>query len=306
MGLREGKTVARVFFIVNPAAGHGRARKHWDSVAPLAATLGDSTVRFTERPFHAAELAREAAEAGFDRIAVLGGDGTINEAGNGLVGTGAALAVVPAGTANDWVRSFPIPKKVDDAVRLAFSGRPKPLDVGLVKGAGVSRYFLNMVGAGFDAEVAGRTNDLGSWLKVAGGTLPTLVSLVLTLFAYRHPTVTIKLDGKTVEVPRLVLSAMGVCRFIGGGMMLLPEAIPDDGLFDVMWAHDFGRLELLSVVAKTYRGKHVGHPRIHFARASQVEVASSIPLRWHVDGEVGGHLPITVETVRGAISVIVP
>ncbi len=298
--------MARVCFIVNPIAGHGRAMKNWERVRSLAAGLGDCGVKFTERPLHAGELARQAVEEGYDRVAVFGGDGTLNEAGNGLVGTGAAMAMVPAGTANDWIRTFPIPTKTEDAVRLVFSGRRVPVDVGLVHGSGGSRYFFNMVGAGFDAEVAGRTNDLGAWLKVAGGTVPIVVSLVLTLFTYKNPTVTLEMDGRTHVVPKLVLSAVGVCRFIGGGMMLLPEAIADDGLFDVMWAHEFGRLELLGVVAKTYKGGHVGHPRIHFARAKHVSVTSSAPLLWHVDGEVGGHLPVKIEVIPKGLDVILP
>lgn len=287
-------------------AGHGRAKKNWERVRPLATSLGDCGVKFTERPLQAGELARQAVAEGYDRVVVFGGDGTLNEVGNGLVGTGAAMAMVPTGTANDWVRTFSIPRKIEDAVRLAYAGRRVPVDVGLVRGSSGSRHFFNMVGAGFDAEVAGRTNDLGPWLKVAGGTVPTLVSLVLTLFTYKNPTVTLEIDGQTHVIPKLVLSAVGVCRFIGGGMMLLPEAIPDDGLFDVMWAHEFGRLELLGVVAKTYKGGHVGHPRIHFARAKRVSVTSSAPLRWHVDGEVGGHLPVDIEIIPKALDVILP
>ncbi len=300
--------MARVCFIVNPTAGHGRAAKRWEKAEPVVARLGSYAVKFTERPMHAGELARRAVAEGYDRIAVFGGDGTMNETGNGLVGTGAAMAIVPTGTANDLARSFPIPWKTEDAVRLAFEGRRMPIDVGLVRGpdGGDGRFFFNMVGAGFDAEVAGRTNDLGPWLKVAGGTIPTVVALVLTLFSYRNPSVTLVMDGREITVPKLVLSAVGVCRFIGGGMMLLPQAIPDDGQFDVMWAHEFGKLELLGIVAKTYKGGHVGHPRIHFARATRVSVSSSQPLLWHVDGEVGGHLPMTVEIRPKALDVIVP
>lgn len=298
--------MSRICFIVNPAAGHGRTRKHWDKLEPLAASLGSYDVKFTERPLHGTELARQAAAEGYERVVAFGGDGTLNEVGNGLVGTKTAMALVPAGSANDWVRTFPVPTDLALATRLAFEGRRVPTDVGLAEAGDVRRYFFNMVGAGFDGEIAGRVNELGPILKTVPGTLPTLICLVLTLFSYKNPTMTLTIDGETMVVPRLVLSAFGICRFVGGGMMLLPEAITDDGLLEVMWAHDFGRIELLGVVGKTYKGKHVGHPRIHFTRAKTVTVSSSIPLFWHMDGEVGGRLPLKVEVVPRALDIILP
>lgn len=296
----------RVCFIVNPVAGHGRAKKNWEKLEPLAASLGSYGVKFTEYPLHGTELARQAAAEGYDRVIAFGGDGTLNEVGNGLIGTKAAMGVVPTGSANDWIRTFPIPTDLAQAVRLAFEGRRVPVDAGLAESGDVRRHFFNMVGAGFDAEIAGRVNELGPVLKTIPGTLPTLICLVLTLFSYKNPTVTLTIDGETMVVPRLVLSAFGICRFLGGGMMLLPSAITDDGLLEVMWAHDFGRIELLGVVGKTYKGKHVGHPRIHFTRAKRITVSSSIPLFWHMDGEVGGRLPLSVEIVPGALDIILP
>jgi len=295
-----------VRFIVNPIAGHGRAKKKWEKAEPFVAGLGEYSVRFTERPLHGEELARQAVADGCDRVVVFGGDGTINEVGNGLVGTKTAMAIIPTGSANDFVRTFPIPLDIEKAVLLAYEGRRVRIDAGLAEGGGVRRHFFNMVGAGFDAEIAGRVNDLGPLLKVVGGTLPTIICLIMTLFTYRYPTVTLKIDGESQVVPNLVLSGVGICRFLGGGMMLLPEAIPDDGLFDIMWAHDISRLGILGIVGKTYKGAHVGHPRIHFTRGKKVEVSSSLPLLWHMDGEVGGRLPMSFTLIPKAIDLMLP
>jgi len=280
-------------------------------VEPFAAKLSAEldvpySVSFTEKPRHAEDLARQAVDRGFDRIAVVGGDGTLNEVGNGLVGSHAALAIIAAGSANDLARTFPLPKDPEGAIRVAFSGQPAPMDMGLVETSKVRRYFVNMFGSGFDAEVAGRVNDLGPVVKAFGGTISTLICLVMTLFKYQDPRVTLRIDDQALDIPNLVFSAVAIGRFIGGGMMLLPEAVPDDGLFDIMWAHDIGRLDLLRTVAKTYSGRHVEHPRVHMARGKRVTLESSVPLRCHVDGEIGGFLPATIEVVPRGTSILLP
>lgn len=301
----------RLCFIVNPVAGHGRATRIWRRLAPLASDLASRheiphVVKFTERPRHAEELARQAAAEGFDRVAVVGGDGTLNEVANGLIGTGTAMAIIPAGTANDLIRSFPIPAKVEEALRLAFEGRAGKMDVGLAETPQVRRFFVNMFGSGFDAEVAGLVNDIGPLVKRFGGGIAIPVCLVITLVRYSNPHVTLKIDDQTLDIPNLIFSAVAIGRYIGNGMKLLPEAIPDDGLFDVMWAHDMKRLEILRTVLKTYSGRHVEHPRVHFTRGKKVRVESQTPLRCHLDGETGGFLPATIDVVPGALGLVLP
>lgn len=301
----------RVFLIVNPVAGRGRAVRTWRRIEPLVPALAAESgatyeVRYTERPQHAAELARRAAADGFDRVAVVGGDGTLNEVGNGLVGTGAALAIIPAGTANDLVRTFPIPTKPEEALRVAFQGRAAKLDAGLAETSQVRRHFINMFGAGFDAEAAALVNDIGPLVKRFGGGVAIPVCVIITLARYRFPQLTVTVDGATTEVPRVIFSAVAIGKYIGNGMKLLPDAVPDDGLFDVTWAHEMGRLEILRTVMKTYDGSHVGHPRIHFCRGKKVRLESSTSLRCHLDGEAGGTLPATIEVVPGALGIVLP
>lgn len=307
--------MTRMCFIVNPVAGHGRARANWERTQPLVERLsqshGEYRVCFTEFPGHATTLARQAAEDGYDRVAVFGGDGTLNETGNGLVGTGAALAIVATGSANDWVRQFPIPTDIEAAVRLAYEGRRVRVDAGVVEYGTLDheprrRYFFNMIGAGFDAEAAERVNRFGGVLKVMPGTLPSLICVILTLFTYRFPTMTLRLDGREVTIPRGVLSIFGLCGYIGGGMWVLPAASPYDGLIDVMWAHGLSRPAILYLMTKIYKGKHIEHPKVELTRAARVEVTSDPPLIWHVDGEILGRLPITVQVVPKALDVVMP
>lgn len=293
----------RLCFIVNPTAGHGRALKTWKRIEPLVASLGEYGVKFTERSRHGEELARIAAGEGYDRVVALGGDGTINEVGNGLMGTRAAMAVVSVGTGNDWIRTVNIPKDPEAAVRIAFNGRRVPMDVGLAVGY---RYFFNIAGIGFDAEVSRRVNDYGPVLKAIGGTLPSLLAIGGTLFSFMGAPVRVQLDDRTLEIPRMLLMAVGIARYYGGGMYILPEAVIDDGQFDLAWGEDLGRAELIRLVGKIYKGGHVGHPKVSFARGRRITATSTQRVAFHLDGDVAGNLPVTFEILPGALDVILP
>lgn len=293
----------RVCFIVNPTAGHGRALKNWKRIEPLAAQLGEFDVKFTERPRHGEELARQAAREGYDRVICLGGDGTLNEVGNGLMGTGAALGVVPTGTGNDWVRTVGIERDPEEACRIAFQGRLMKMDVGLAHGY---RHFFNVAGIGFDAEVSRRVNDYGPILKMVGGTLPSLLGIIATLFRFRGAPVRVELDGKAVNPNRMLLMAVGIARYYGGGMKILPDAVIDDGLFEVAWADNLSVPELFKLVGKIYSGDHVGHPQVMITRVRRVSASASQPVAFHLDGDVVGNLPVTFEILPRAIDVVVP
>lgn len=293
----------RVCFIVNPTAGHGRAAGAWKRLEPLAASLGEYSVRFTERPRHGELLARQAAAEGFERVISLGGDGTLNEVGNGLVGTDVAMAVIPTGTGNDWVRTVSIPLDAEAATRIAFQGRIARSDVGLAVGY---RHFFNIAGIGFDAEVSRRVNDYGPVLKAIGGTLPSLLGIVGTLFRFGGVSVQAQIDQEELRIDQMLLMAVGITSYYGGGMKILPDAVMDDGLFDIAWGQGLGRLELLSLVGKIYKGGHVGHPKVTFTRGSRVTARSDQPVAFHLDGDVVGNLPLTLELLPKALNVVLP
>src|SRR5690349_3976555 len=146
--------------IVNPTAGRGRGRRVWLRLLQLGDAPAGWRCTTTARPGHGRELARAAARAGCDRVVAVGGDGTFSEVANGLVGTRCALAVIPAGSGNDFPHALGIPSDPRAAARLAFAGTPRPIDVGEVRNPCGPSYFVNVASYGLDAEVALRARQV--------------------------------------------------------------------------------------------------------------------------------------------------
>ncbi|HLO04140.1 MAG TPA: diacylglycerol kinase family protein [Symbiobacteriaceae bacterium] len=293
----------RPCFIVNPTAGHGRALQTWRKVEALAQAAGEYGIKITKHSRHGEALAREAVAEGYDRVIVLGGDGTVNEVIQGLIHTEVPLAVIPTGTGNDWVRTAGVPRDIEKAFAIAYHGQIARHDVGLIHG---QRYFMNIAGVGFDAEASRFLNDNAKLLKVVPGTLPTLLSIVGTLFRFRGAPMTCIIDGEPVAVPKLFLMAVGLNQYYGGGMQILPQAIPDDGYFDLAWADELPLSALPGLMAKIYKGQHLDHPKVQTRRAKRVRIESAQPVAYHLDGDVAGTTPVEFELIPQALSVMLP
>ena len=263
---------------------------------------------FSERPQHLTELAREAAAGGATRLVVVGGDGSVNEVVNGIVGhTGVELAVIPRGTGWDLARTYGIPHDVDAAVRIALEGRTRTIDVGRAAyrawaGADESRYFANVASAGMSGAIAQRANRT---TKALGGK----VSYAWATFAVfagwqsEHVRVTVGDERRERRLHDVVV-ANG--RYFGGGMMICPEASPDDGLFDVLLIGDLTKRDLLTTLPKTYRGRHLPHPKAEVLRGPRVTVDAAGALPLELDGEQPGTTPGRFEIVPQALRLRVP
>ena len=272
--------------IVNPTAGRGAAQKIVPRVDRLLKEHGVSFDRvFTERPWHAAELARKAVVSGYKVVVALGGDGTSNEVLNGLMearetGEGeAALGILCVGTGNDFAYGMGVPLDLEEGCAALARGRTRPIDVGHAKGL---RYFGNGIGIGFDAVV----NVQAARYKRLRGFAVYFVAVMRTLlFYYRAPLTRIELDDREMELPALMVSVMNGRR-MGGGFLMTPEAAPDDGLFDLCVGAKMNRLQMLALVPRFIQGTQMGHPRIHMTRARRVRVVVKEGAQVvHADGE---------------------
>ena len=297
-------------FLVNPASANGGTGKRWPELAHRAAQLGlDGTTLFSERPGHLIELAEQAARAGAELVVSVGGDGTLNEVVNGLVraDTSAELATIPLGTGMDFVRTYGIPTRFDDAVLTALKGMTRTIDVGRVSyrewsGAAGERYVANVGSVGMSAAVAQRANGMS---KALGGKATFFYALTRVFFEWENTLVSVQLDEERRE-GRMhdVIVANG--QWHGGAMRLAPEAQPDDGLFDVVLIGDVTKRDFVTTAPKLYKGTYLSHPKIELLRSRAVAVDAPERLPIELDGEQVGTTPVRFEIVPGALRVRVP
>jgi diacylglycerol kinase (ATP) len=266
-------------------------------------------VLFSERPGQVSELARTAAEGGAKLVVAVGGDGTVNEAANGLIAAGrdAELAVIPRGTGTDFVRTFRIPTRLDDALAVARTGRPRVIDAGRVdyrawSGEDASGHFVNVASAGMSGAVAQRANATS---KALGGKASFLWATIAVFARWRNTEVEVEVDGERRSgLMEDVIVAN--CEYLAGGMRMCPDAQPDDGLFDVLLIGDITKADLVRTLPKVYRGTHLPHPKAEPFRGRRVAVRAPTPLPIELDGEQPGTTPVTFEVVPGALRLRVP
>jgi YegS/Rv2252/BmrU family lipid kinase len=297
-----------VAFLVNPAAGNGATGRRWPELARRASALGlEGETFFSERPGHLIELARAAVDSGARLVVAVGGDGTLNEVVNGVAGRDVDLATIPLGTGMDFGRTYGIPKKFDDAVRVALSGDVRTIDAGRVTyrtwaGETAERYFANVSSVGMSGAVAQRANGMS---KALGGKVTFFYVLTRVFLEWQNTEVTVRLDD-TERHGRMhdVIVANGVWH--GGGMKLAPDAAPDDGQFDVVLIGDVSKADFLTTAPKIYKGRHVHHPKVEVLRSKRVEVDAPVQLPIELEGEQVGTTPATFEIAPGALRVRVP
>lgn len=282
----------KYYVIVNPISGRGHAGKSIPRIEELLRSFHlDFELVQTERPWHAAELAEAAARAGCDVVATASGDGTANEAVNGLMRARAAghnhtaFSVLPVGTGNDMNFGLGRHSGLEDGVRALAEGYRRKIDVGLVRGGDYpdGRYFANGIGIGFDAMVGFEAIKV----RWAVGLIPYLAGVVKTIFLYFNaPKVEITLDDKTFTQRSLMTSIMNGRR-MGGGFMMAPESQPDDGLLDLCIASEASRLRLFQLIPYFLKGTQATQPEVKMHRARKVKVCAlegSLPA--HADGEM--------------------
>jgi YegS/Rv2252/BmrU family lipid kinase len=301
------------FVIVNPNAGKRKGEKDWLIIASLLHEAGiEFTNVFTEHRGHAVQLTKKYIENGFRQIIVVGGDGTLNEVVNGIFSQTHApseqikLAMIPVGTGNDWCRMFNIPADYKQAVKLLLNPHIFIQDTGTIKyisgdGKEITRYFVNMAGMGFDALVAKKTNkqkDLGK-----SNPLSYVVNIFSSLFIYTSTRVTILLDNEKISSDIFSMS-VGICQYNGGGMKQAPDALPDDGLFDLTLIKPIGKFKIIRNVIKLFDGSFTRLPEVSTFRSSKIIIHSEPAMFLEADGESLGHTPFVFTIIPQSLHVV--
>ncbi len=253
----------------------------------------------------AIEAAREWRDG---MLIVAGGDGTINDAVNGLGKAGfpedVTLALLPAGTGNDLAATLDIPANPEEAEAVIRQSRVRTLDVARVRSEGVGeRFFINVASGGLGAEISDANKEE---LKKRWGKLSYLRASLEVARNFDVREITLSLDGEERGV-RAVNIAVGNCRYAGGGWLAAPKANPEDGLLDVVVIETLGLTEVLALTPPALaRSDYLDKEGVYFARAKEVRVETQPPgLDFTADGEVIGDEPAEFTVIPSTLKVIV-
>lgn len=298
--------------IINLAAGGGKTKKDWPQIEAL---LIKHEIRFepsfTDRRLHASIIARNKIKEGYSKIIVVGGDGTMNEVINGVFAqerihtTEVMLGMISVGTGNDWAKMFNIPVDYEGAVSTIKEQRTFIQDAGLVtyrkNGKAWNRYFINIAGMGFGARVVERSNRMKD--KGKSGPLLYFYNIFRSLLSYKSKKAAIEIDGTTYQ--RKVFSLnVGIGKYNGGGMIQVPHAVADDGLYSITLIKKMGKLNVLANVKRLYDGSIVTHSKVETYMAKSVQIDGSKQLHLETDGETLGHGPVSFQIIPKSVRVI--
>ncbi len=264
-------------FIVNPAAARGKAVRVAEKVKHICEDRKmDFQLVYTNKSGDATEFAANARDQ-FDCTVAVGGDGTINEIVNGLMGGNSKLGIVPVGSGNDFVRALDIPHSLMEVMDILLTMKTKAIDIGK---AG-NRYFQNGLGIGFDAWVVDET------LKVhkLRGTAIYMYSVLKTIYSYEPPAVKLQYNDVSRE-EKFFMITVGNGISLGGGFKLTPNAIVDDGLFDLNIIRDLKKWEIYQNLLSVFAGKHIYLEQVTTDRTDQLTINSDEGFAAHVDGEL--------------------
>lgn len=296
--------MAKVPLIHNPAAGRGLGTMRFREAEALLAVKGIETSPVaTERPGHATELARRLAAEGHETLLVVGGDGTLSEAANGILDLPErerpVLGILPAGTGNDFLRDFGV-FDLESAAGAIASGRTTAVDAVDVTWPGGHGFVINVLGTGVMAKAGDRRNRQFKWLGRKGYDAAALIELVRMKATPTRMT----LDGEERggDYP-----LVAVCNSVhtGGAMKMAPAANPTDGLLDVLVVEGAGSMELLMLLlTKLRKGLHVAHPKVRIERAATIRIEPEEPSPLLLDGEVMGTTPVELKVLPGALRLL--
>ena len=300
--------------VINPNAGGGRVAKEWPLLSNMLKDRGFSFEEvFTTHRYHAVELVIFSLKRGFRNFISVGGDGTLHEIVNGIFYqkevpvSEITLAVLPAGSANDWTRMYRIPKDYDKAIETVLEGRTVMQDVARVEysQAGVrnSRYMVNVAGVGLDANICLRCN--ASKDKGKSGDLAYVKAAFKALVSRTSTPTKVVVDGRSFFSGKMFSLAFGIGKYSGGGMMQVPDAVADDGLVNLMVARKVSKIKFLLLFKQLFKGTIYNIKEVTHKTASRVTVITRRPDRVEIDGEVVGTTPMNLEVLPRALRIVV-
>lgn len=284
--------------IVNPRAGGGKAREIGLKTEQFLCDLGiEYSLDSTYRPKGATSLTKKSIDEGFDMIMAVGGDGTVNEIVNGMIGSGSTLAIIPAGINNNFSRMLGIdPENIQGALETALGKNSRTIDVGKLN----EKYFLNGISIGLSAEAQDTGEAAIPVLQEKGSYM---LKLFKTLSKFKAPKLLIKMDGVDLHSKTLI-TKIANGKYFGNGFSIVPSADIEDGMLDVCVLNNMGRIKFLYNMPNILKGRHNrSYPMTTF-RASNITIESPDPVKAVCDGEtVDGPAPFRITVAEEKIIV---
>ncbi len=306
------------FIVVNPRSGGGRTAREWPNIErALRIAYPHMRLAMTRSRGEATSLVRHALSEGHHEIVAVGGDGTINEAVNGLFDSNgpivpdAVFGFITSGTGGDFRKTFGLASGYAEAIAHLRRAPVHRIDVGkltclTLDGKPTVRYFANIGSFGLSGAVVKAVNRarLSKWF---GGKFAFGFHSARALLTYRDRAVRLKVDGDYDEITTISTVAVANGQFFGGGMRVAPQAVPDDGLFDVIIMGGGPKSRALADLRQIYSGEHLKNPAVRALKGRKIVAAPVAetrgrPVLLEVDGECAGRLPATFELLPRALN----
>ncbi len=296
------------YVIINPSSGNGASKRKWTTIKECLERYDfDYCFEFTTHSKHSSELLQAAVLQGFKKFICVGGDGTIHNIVNGIMSqttipsSQITLGIIPVGTGNDWVKTYNIPKDIEEAIRLIKNGRIKRQDIGEIEfnnNAFPPVFFNNLSGIGFDGYVVSKVKKYKHL-----GAISYLTGTLLGLLWFNNFKTTVSFNSEKITTNALMV-LIGLCQYSGGGMQLTKNSDPQDGYFDISIAENFGKMDIVLNIVRLFNGKIVNSKKIITSKTTSVTVevdAVDSPLV-QADGELIGSGSFKVTLIPEAFS----
>ena len=295
-----------VLIIYNPHAGGGRAAKLLPEVKAYCEEVGlTATFELTEYPGHAVEIAAKCNLSRYDALIASGGDGTLYEVLNGYYINKASLkppmGLIPNGTGNAFTRELDLTR--DDwkkAINTIVKNKVRMIDVARYFADNQQRYFINIMGTGFVADVAKLAISF-KWLGNAAYTVATLLKLIFL----RSQETDIVIDGE-LKKRQSIFVEIANSRYTGTTFLMAPKAKIDDGKLDIVLLNKIGRFKLIRLFRSIYDGSHIKIPEVEYIQAKQVAIKEPKPGSLVPDGEILGESPVSIECLQKDLAFLWP
>lgn len=291
----------KALFIVNPVAGKG---KSLEIIKSLESVIGDKIpykIEITKAKGEATETVKRYTAQEDYIVFAVGGDGTVNEVVNGMVGSESSLAIIPTGSGNDFVRSIYGKYTIQELLVDLLDGNNQKIDIIQIG----EKYFLNIASVGLDAEVVYNASQYKK-LRFIKGSMAYVISLFKTLFGSRGTYTKVTIDGKVTCNEEILLLAVANGAFYGGGIPMVPTAKVNDAVADVCLIRELRLRKLIKVLPSLFKAKHIEAKEVEVYRAKDIEIEAKDGCRVNIDGEIINARQINMHIIPAGLKMRIP